>query len=137
MYQTLFACVYVSNRSSYVDDPELKAFIEGMLYLINNYYQKAQQTAILRDEDVNFPHTTEHFAHECHPVLKDVPVQTIISELQTLSEQGSSEFTPYLSWMFAMILAAGWTLEPASLDFIKNAATSQASQGGSKNKKKK
>ena len=41
MYQTLFACVYVSNRASYVDDPELKAFIEGMLYLINNYYQKA------------------------------------------------------------------------------------------------
>ena len=39
-----------------------------------------------------------------------------------------------------MLLAAGWTLEPSSLDFIKNAATSQTAQGGgggSKNKKKK
>ena len=40
-----------------------------------------------------------------------------------------------------MLLAAGWTLEPKSLDFIKNAAATQPAQGGggggSKNKKKK
>ena len=53
--QTLYGCIYLTNSDLYADAADLKAFIHGLLYIVNTHYGNAIMTTVLRDEDINFP----------------------------------------------------------------------------------
>jgi len=96
----------------------LKAFIDGMLYLVNMFYRNATITTVLREEDINFPPTTDNFRDSGHPVLKDLTLQGILEALKSASTIASGQYDSYLSWMHSMLLTAAWTMEPNSLEFM-------------------
>ena len=82
-----------------------------MLYLVNVFYRSAVQTSVLRDEDINFPPTTDNFRDSGHPVLKDLTLEGIIESLK-IQAAAAPEFEPYLTWMHSLLLTTGWTMEP-------------------------
>jgi hypothetical protein len=47
----------------------MKAFLNGFLYVINQFYHYGHQTMVLREEDINFPPTKEQFYIKSHPIL--------------------------------------------------------------------
>ena len=114
--QTLFSCLYLTDHTLYADCPVLKAFIEALLYVVNTFYRQAQSTQVLRDEDITFPPTTEYFSNKTHPILKNLTFQGVQAALEA---QAGTEFAPYLTWMSALVLTTGWTMEPKEVDFMK------------------
>lgn len=83
MQQTLFSNVYLGKRSRYADAAEIKAFVDGMLYTVNTFYRLACYTTVIRDEDINFPQTTDAFSPSAHPVLKDLTLEGILAALKS------------------------------------------------------
>jgi len=126
--QTLYSCLYLTDHTLYADSPELKAFFDGIVYMVNTFYLHSMTTTVLRDEDINFLTTTDMFDPKSHPTLKDLTLQGILT---ALSEHSNSEFAPYLTWMQSIVMTTAWTLEPKSIDYMRVAP------GGGKNKKKK
>ena len=96
----------------------MKSFIDGMLYLVNIFYRNATMTTVLREEDINFPPTTDNFRDSGHPVLKDLTLEGILGALKSNSTIQSGQFASYLNWMHSMLLTAAWTMEPNSLEFM-------------------
>ena len=87
-----------------------------MLYIVNAFYRAASQTIVLRDEDINFPPTTDQFSPKEHPILKEVTLDNI---LQALKESSTAEFAPYLSWIHSLVQATACALERGYLDGMK------------------
>ena len=53
--------MYLTNSEFYGEAPDVKAFIHGILYIVNAFYSNAMMTQILRDEDICFPPTTDNY----------------------------------------------------------------------------
>ena len=136
IHQTLYSCLYLSDRSLYQGAPELKAFIEGMLFVVNTFYRNSLMTTVLRDEDINFPPTNDQFSHASHPILADLTLDGIVKALIPAAAGASEEFEPYLSWMRSLVLSTAWTLEPKSVDFMRVVAKPAGGNKKNKNKKK-
>ena len=130
--QTLYSCLYLTDSSLYNDSPDLQAFIHGLLYVANLFYANAIMTMVLREEDVNFPPTTDNFSFKEHPVLKDLTTEQILVQLE---QAKTPQLAPYLDLVASLVQTTAWAMDPKSLDFLK--AASKPAGGGKKNRKKK
>ena len=114
----------------------MKAFIHGILYVVNTFYRRACYTQVLRDEDISFPPTTDSYKPEGHPVLKDLSLTQIRESIQQAAE-ADAEFEPYLSWILATLQATAYNLEPGYLDRVKAEQEAEKKARETRNKKKK
>ena len=113
--QTVYSSLYVYDKANYADNPVLKAFIEGMLYVVYVFYRCSLRTFVLREDEISFPPNHDQYSNESHPVLRDTPVTQIHANLKQAQETGPAEFSPYLKLLDALVLSTAWTLEPASI----------------------
>ena len=76
---------------------------------------------VLREEDINFPPTIEQFRQQHHPLLKDLSVESILTELSSAA-QANESLAPYLNVVHSLALISAWALEPSKIDYMKAAA---------------
>jgi hypothetical protein len=80
--QTLYSCIYLTDRKLYEDDPVIGPFVKSMLFLINLYHRRTIYSNVLRDEEVQFPPQADHtFNPEKDPMLAGLNVSELLLSL--------------------------------------------------------
>jgi len=59
----------------------MRPFFRGIVFATNAFFRRALMTQVLRDEDIQFPPTTDNFAPEKQPILKDFDFKAIVDDL--------------------------------------------------------
>jgi hypothetical protein len=82
-----------------------EAYFDGLIYFVNCFFGCALKTAVLRDEDVVFPQTTDNFSPDANKFVKSYnEVNKQLSEAVKEADQGSKGL---LSIMQGLCTVAG------------------------------
>jgi hypothetical protein len=71
--------LYTADTKLSREDAVIGPFIDALIYIANCFHHKGMRTMILRDEDINFPPTTDNFNPKSNPFVK--PYADLVSQL--------------------------------------------------------